>query len=89
MKYIMQEYGSDCNLLQIPTEELKELEPFLLSLGVRCRRTKSECVDGVWIDTIQAENVWRENMRFYIYTENARVGAEKDLEPDSISIYKR
>lgn len=89
MKHISEEYGTKCNLLQLTEDDLAALEPFLLGLGVRCRMTKMESVDGVPTLTIQAENVWKENALFYHDTYLVRKGVKSDLEPDSIAAYKR
>lgn len=55
MKHITEKYGMAENLLTLTHEELKELEPFLKALGIRCRATISDSA-GV---TIQAENPYK------------------------------
>ena len=56
MKHINKKYGLECNLLQLTQEELKQLEPFLLALGVRCRISQDN-FNGEYV--IQAENVYK------------------------------
>ena len=90
MKFISEEYGSKCNLLKLTWKEYQELEPFLLSLGVRSRFTISysepneETGKMEEVCIIQAENPYK----FWI-NENERKIAEKELTPFSIACYKR
>lgn len=80
MKRINIKYGLECNLLQLTQEELKQLEPFLLALGVRCRISQDnfngECV-------IQAENVYKTRADLLTTTR-----AESLLTEDNIKSYK-
>lgn len=55
MKHITEKYGVEENLLTLTHEELKELEPFLKALGIRCRVTISDSAEV----TIQAENPYK------------------------------
>lgn len=55
MKHITEKYGVETNMLTLTHDELKELEPFLRALGVRCRATISDSAEV----TIQAENPYK------------------------------
>lgn len=55
MKHITEQYGVETNMLTLTHDELKELEPFLKALGVRCRATISDSAAV----TIEAENPYK------------------------------
>ena len=80
MKHIANEYGSPCNLLELTSDELKALEPFLLALGVRCRTTMAYGDKK----QIQAENVYRTWIG-----QTEREQAKQELTDEQIKIYKR
>ena len=80
MKHITEEYGQKTNLLTLTHEELKQLEPFLKALGVRCRCTQynsKEC-------TIQAENPYK-----VLISPTDRKLADDEMTEFSINCYKR
>ena len=86
MKYEVRKCQGTCgeinlNLLTLTCEELTQLEPFLESLGVRCRITISDSETC----TIQAENpykVWAG------HPDSKKIGDEA-MTPFNISCYKR
>lgn len=81
MKHITEEYGMKTNLLTLTHEELKQLEPFLKVLGVRCRTTisdRDEC-------TIQAENPYKT----WAGHPKARDIGDEAMTDFSIACYKR
>lgn len=55
MKHITKRYGMETNELILTHEELKELEPFLKALGIRCRSTISDSQEVM----IEAENPYK------------------------------
>lgn len=74
MKHITEEYGMTCNLLELTTEELKTLEPFLQNLGVRVRTMIYHTENGEGVHIIQGENPYK----FWI-TEPHRGFADDDM----------
>lgn len=93
MKYISEEYGQKCNLLELTQDEYAALEPFLLSLGVRTRTTSYWAEDGSIVCKIQAENPYKVSLIGYKglneITARAYEMAEREMTPFSISCYKR
>ena len=83
MKHIAIEYGQESNCLELTTEELATLEPFLNRLGVRVRTTVYHTENGVGIHKIQAENVYKS---WIGHSERAR--ADEDLTTDALKRYK-
>jgi hypothetical protein len=84
MKHITTEYGQPCNDLELTSEELKVLEPFLLALGVRCRTTIYWTENGTGMHKIQAENVYKACIG-----AKERKFADKFMTEDYINCYKR
>lgn len=81
MKHITEAYGMPANDLTLTHEELKQLEPFLKALGVRCRITisdRNEC-------TIQAENPYKT----WAGHPQAREIADEEMSDFRIRCYKR
>lgn len=93
MKYISEEYGQKCNLLELTQSEYAALEPFLLALGVRTRSTSYWVEDGSTVCKIQAENPYKVSLighkRLNDITARAYEIAEREMAPFSISCYKR
>lgn len=93
MKYIPEEYGQKCNLLELTQDEYAALEPFLLALGVRTRTTSFWAEDGSIVCKIQAENPYKTSLSSYKALDDitalAYKSAEREMEPFSISCYKR
>lgn len=83
MKHIAMKYGQESNYMELTTEELTTLEPFLNRLGIRVRTTIYHTENGVGIHEIQAENVYKS---WISHSERAR--ADEDMTPDALSRYK-
>ena len=79
MKHIDLEYGSGTNLLELTSDQLVELEPFLNALGIKVRTTRY-CA-GVHV--IQAENPYK-----YWISQNDRRYADAEMSPDELRRYK-
>ena len=83
MKHITIEYGQEDNLMELTSDELATLEPFLNRLGIRVRTTVYHTENGIGIHKIQAENVYKS---WISQTDRAR--ADEDMTPDALSRYK-
>ena len=83
LKHITTRYGQPCNHLELTSEELEELEPFLKELGVRCRTMVYTTKDGVENHVIQAENPYK----FYI-GKPERKHADECMTERGIRLYK-
>lgn len=92
MKYISEEYGQKCNLLELTQDEYDALEPFLLALGVLSRTTSSWVEGDLIVQKIQAENPYKDLLTSYKgindITDHVYALAEIAMEPLSISHYK-
>lgn len=84
MKHIIEQYGEPVNYLHVSGDDFKQLEPFLLGLGIRCRVMMTSWEDGVMYHDIQAENPYK----FWNTPEQRRI-ADSQLTPFAISCYKR
>lgn len=93
MKHITEEYGQECNRLELTENEYKNLEPFLISLGVRSRFVCCYYKDKTLMYEIQAENPYKNILaRHSFYNEGIKRDfdiANKDMEPASMAHYKR
>ena len=90
MLFIKEDHEMQCNLLKLTEKEYKELEPFLIGLGVRSRvtefysETNSETGKPEDVCIIQAQNVYQ-----YGSNTNDRKLAESLLSDDAVAWYKR
>lgn len=90
MKHIVERCLGTCGEYDSHTLELTsddyyhELEPFLLSLGIKSRVCSSECVNGVWMVEIQAENPYK-----FWCRKDDRKNADDEFTPFRLSCYKR
>lgn len=93
MKYISEEYGQKCNLLELTQDEYDALEPFLLALGVRSRTTSSWVEGDLIVNKIQADNPYKVSLTAYKgindITAHAYESAEREMEPFRLSCYRR
>ena len=81
MKHITERYGGETNELTLTHEELKELEPFLKALGIRCRSTVSDPQEA----TIEAHNPYRT----WAGHPDCKSIADEEMSDFCIKCYKR
>ena len=81
MTHITERYGTETNELTLTHEELKELEPFLKVLGVRCRSISSDSKEV----TIEAENPYKT----WAAHPDCKNIADEEMSDFRIKCYKR
>lgn len=89
MKHITQQYGQAENLLELSEEDYRQLEGFLVKLGVRTRRVSSDWGAGTTV--IQAENPYQVQLELYSKyhpAESILAFADKQMTVDEIARYK-
>lgn len=81
MKHITKRYGAKTNDLILTHEELKELEPFLKALEIRCRTIISDSQE----EMIQADNPYKT----WAGHPDCKSIADEEMSDFRIKCYKR